>query len=85
MDSPSARSAPSFDPLLGSGELASEQGSQTVSNQPLVTNCAIHSSTIQNENPSLRLWAYSLEDAEARVEAIRGSLTCLGQLYTVVS
>lgn len=34
---------------------------------------------------SLRLWAYSLEDAEARVEAIRASLTCLGQLYTVVS
>ncbi|CCM77115.1 conserved hypothetical protein [Rhizobium mesoamericanum STM3625] len=34
---------------------------------------------------SLRIWAYSQEDAEARIEAIRGSLAYLGQLYTVVS
>jgi len=34
---------------------------------------------------SLRLWAYSIEDAEAGIEAIRGSLGYLGQVYTVVS
>jgi hypothetical protein len=33
---------------------------------------------------STELWAYSHEDAEARVAAMRISLECHGQLYTVV-
>ncbi|MEK1896733.1 MAG: hypothetical protein AAAB20_26240 [Rhizobium sp.] len=34
---------------------------------------------------SMRIWAYSQDDAEARIEAIRGSLGYLGQLHSVVS
>jgi len=30
------------------------------------------------------LWAYSFEDAEARVAAMRGTLTVCGQTYSVI-
>lgn len=30
------------------------------------------------------IWAYSAEDAEARVLAMRGSLTVMGQVFTTV-
>ena len=33
---------------------------------------------------SLNLWAYSQEDAEARVQAMRDSLSCAGQLYASI-
>lgn len=33
---------------------------------------------------SVELWAYSAEDAQNRVDAMRGSLTVCGQVYTVV-
>lgn len=35
-------------------------------------------------NWATELWAYSFEDAEARVVAMRASLTCKGQLYTAL-
>jgi hypothetical protein len=31
-----------------------------------------------------QIWAYSMEDAERRVEAMRSSLSLLGQMYCVV-
>lgn len=32
----------------------------------------------------LEVWAYSTEDAQARVVAMRDSLTLLGQIYSIV-
>lgn len=32
----------------------------------------------------VQVWAYSQEDAEARVAAMRESITCLGQCFEVI-
>jgi hypothetical protein len=33
---------------------------------------------------NIKLWAYSMEDAEARIQAMRESLTLDGQMFTTV-
>ena len=40
---------------------------------------------MDGEEWSSRVWAYSADDAERRIAAMRESLRCDGQIYTIVS
>lgn len=40
--------------------------------------------TMDGKKFAADIWAYSIEDAERRVEAMRESLTVVGQLYAVI-